>query len=106
VVVVGRSGLGGINHALLTMDALRRRRLTVIALVLNAARPVRSKIERLQEKTTVEILRKRAGIPVFGPLPYRSELTKQLRRSVARLAGTAAIKKLAKVVLAAGRRSH
>ncbi len=97
VVVVGRSGLGGINHALLTIEVLRRNKLTVAALVVNATRPVRSQIERMQEKTTVETLRKQAGVPVFGPLPYRSELTKQFRRSVFKLAGSAAVKKLAKV---------
>ena len=106
VVVVGRSGLGGINHALLTLDVLRRRKLAVVALVVNATRPVRSAIERLQEKTTVDILRKQAGVPVFGPLPYRSEVTKQFRRSVIKLAGTALVKKLTKLVVASGRRSR
>ena len=98
VIVVGRSGLGGINHALLTIDALRRRKLTVVALVLNATRPVRSQIERLQEKTTVEILHKQAGVPVIGPLPYKPEVKKQFRRSVVRLARTAALKKLVGLV--------
>jgi len=97
VIVVGRSGLGGINHALLTIEALRRKKLTVAALVLNATRPVRSQEARLQERTTVEILRKQARVPVIGPLPYRSEATKQFRKSVARLARTAAIRDLAKV---------
>ena len=93
-VVVGRSGLGGINHALLTIEALRKRKLAVAALVLNATRPVRSQEARLQEKTTVEILRKKAGVPVIGPLPYRSEVQKQFRKSVVRLAKSAAIKNL------------
>lgn len=95
IVVVGRSGLGGINHALLTIEALRKRKLTVTALVLNATRPVRSQEARLQEKTTVEILRKQAGVPVIGPLPYRSEARKQFKKSVVRFAKSAAIKSLA-----------
>ena len=97
-VVVGRSGLGGINHALLTIDALRRRRIRVLALVLNRTAPVRSVIMRLQEKTTVEALKKRAGMPVIGPLPYEPELARGFRRSVARLARTAAITMLAKLL--------
>ncbi|HXX76586.1 MAG TPA: dethiobiotin synthase [Nitrospiraceae bacterium] len=97
-VVVGRSRLGGINHALLTVEALQRRKIPIVALVLNQTEPVRSKIDRLQERTTVEILRKKAGVPVIGPLPYRSELSRQFRRSATRLAHSAAIKKLAKVV--------
>lgn len=103
VVVVGRSGLGGINHALLTVEALRRRRIPVAALVLNQTRPARSKLERLQERTTVEILRKQAGVPVLGPLPYRSELSKQFRKTVTKLAQSAAITQLAKAVRRAAR---
>ncbi|MFZ9753642.1 MAG: dethiobiotin synthase [Cyanobium sp.] len=35
VVLVARSGLGTLNHTLLTLEALRRRQLTVLGLVLN-----------------------------------------------------------------------
>jgi len=35
VVVVGRSGLGTINHTLLTLEALRHRKITVAGVVLN-----------------------------------------------------------------------
>lgn len=103
VVVVGRSRLGGINHALLTIEALRRRKIPIAAIVLNQTEPGRSKLDRLQERTTVEILRKKAGVPVLGPLPYRSELSRQFRRSVTRLAHSTAITKLAKIVRRAAR---
>ncbi|MBA5867022.1 MAG: dethiobiotin synthase [Nitrospira sp. CR1.3] len=103
VVAVGRSSLGGINHALLTIEALRRRRIPIAAVVLNQTRPARSKLDRLQERTTVEILRKQAGVPVFGPLPYRSELSKQFRRLVTKLAQSAAVKNLVKAVRRAAR---
>jgi dethiobiotin synthetase len=91
VVVVGRAGLGGINHALLAIDALRRRRIPVVALVLNRTEPVRSAMMRLQEKTTLEALRKQAGLPVLGPLPYEPGLTRSFRRSVVRLAKMSAM---------------
>jgi dethiobiotin synthetase len=97
-IVVGRAGLGGINHALLTIDALRRRRIPLAALVLNRTRPVRSATTRLQEKTTIEALKRQAGLPVLGPLAYEPGLAKSFRRSVARLTRTAAITKLLKVV--------
>jgi dethiobiotin synthetase len=87
VVVVGRAGLGGINHALLVIDALRRRRIPLIALVLNRTAPVRSATMRFQEKATVEALRKQAGLPVLGPLAYEPGLARSFRRSVARLRG-------------------
>jgi dethiobiotin synthetase len=97
-IVVGRAGLGGINHALLTIDALRRRRIPIIALVLNRTHPVRSVVTRLQEKTTVDTLRRQAGLPVLGPLPYVPGLPRRFRQSAVRLANMASITALAKLV--------
>ena len=39
VVLVARAGLGTINHSSLSVEALRRRRITIAALVLNATSP-------------------------------------------------------------------
>ncbi|HJT19813.1 MAG TPA: ATP-dependent dethiobiotin synthetase BioD, partial [Nitrospira sp.] len=103
VIIVGRAGLGGINHALLTIESLRRRRISIAAVILNETYPSRSKLDRLKGRTTVEILRRRAGVPVLGPLPYKSELAKQFRRSVTRLAQSAAIKKLVQLVKSSAR---
>jgi dethiobiotin synthetase len=103
VVVVGRAGLGGINHALLVIEALRRRRIPLIALVLNRTGPVRSATMRFQEKTTVEALRKQAGLPVLGPLAYEPGLARSFRRSVARLARMSAMTALARLVKSSAR---
>lgn len=99
-LVVGESGLGGINHALLTIHALRRRKIPVAALVLNQCRPARTKTARLQEQSTVNLLRQLAGVPVVGPLPYNPSMKKNWNEGLIRLAGTAPIKKLARLVLA------
>ena len=99
-IVVGRSGLGGINHALLTLHALRRRRIPIVALVLNQCRPVRTKIARAQEQSTVSLLQMLAGVPVIGPLPYSPSVNQNWNESLVRLAGTAPITKLAQLVLA------
>jgi dethiobiotin synthetase len=103
VVIVGRARIGGINQALLTIEALHRRKVPIAALVLNRADPARSNVARIQERTTAEILRRRAGVPVIGPLPYKSGLSRQFRRNVLRLAQTTTMKKLAKLVKASGR---
>lgn len=105
-VVVGRSGLGGINHALLTLHALRRRNIPIVALVLNQCRPARTKIARAQEQSTVRLLRMLAGVPVIGPLPYNSSVTRNWDEGMVRLARTAPITKLARLVLASGRGTH
>ncbi len=99
-IVVGRVSLGGINHALLTLEALRRRKIPVLALVLNRTVAVDTATARAQELSTVRLLRRLAGVPIIGPLVYRSTLERNFHSEVARLAGTAAIKKLARLVLA------
>lgn len=103
VVVVGRAGLGGINHALLTVEALRRRKIPIVALVLNCTHPARSTLGRLQVRTTVEAVRKRAGVPVLGPISYEPGLSRRFRQTVVRLARTAAIQNLARLVKGSAR---
>lgn len=103
VVVVGRAGLGGINHALLTIEALRKRKIRIVALVLNRTQSVRSEVMQVQEKTTIQILRKQAGVPVLGPLPYQTGLPRRYRTAVSKLAGTAAVKELARLFRRAAR---
>ena len=102
-IVVGRSGLGGINHALLTLHALRRRKIPIVALVLNQRRPVHTKTARVQEQSTVSLLRRLAGVPVVGPIPYSPSVNRNWNEGLLRLAGTAPITKLARLVLTSGR---
>ena len=99
-IVVGQSGLGGINHALLTLHALRRRKIPIVALVLNQRGPVGTKTTRLQERSTVSLLRRLAGVPVVGPLAYSPSVNHNWNEGLVRLAGTAPITKLARLVLA------
>jgi dethiobiotin synthetase len=103
VIVVGRSGMGGINHALLTLHALRDQNIPVVALVLNQQRPVRTKIARAQEESTVNLLRRLAGVPVVGPLPHSPLVNRNWNEGLVSLAKTAPIKMLARLILASGR---
>jgi len=98
-IVVGQSGLGGINHALLTLDALRLRHIPIVALVLNQLQPSRTKTTRTQEQSTVNLLQRLAGVPVVGPLPYHVTVNRRSDEGLARLVETAPIKKLARLVL-------
>jgi dethiobiotin synthetase len=99
-IVVGQSGSGGINHALLTLHALRRQKIPIVALVLNQRQPVRTKTARLQEQSTVNLLGLLAGIPVVGPLPYSQHVNRNWNDGLVRLARTAPITRLARLVLA------
>lgn len=106
VLVIGRTGLGGVNHALLTLGALRQRKIPIIALVLNRTMPVRTTVARRQERSTVTLLRKYAGVPVIGPLPYLPELELQFDRAVEKLVRHAEMRTLTKQVLASARESR
>ena len=65
IVLVGRSGLGTLNHTLLTLEALRRRGLTVHGLVLNGP-------AHADNPHTLEQL---GGVPVLAQLPPLNPLT-------------------------------
>ncbi|MFO0705472.1 MAG: dethiobiotin synthase [Nitrospira sp.] len=103
VLVVGQAGLGGVNHAMLTLDALRERRIPVLALVLNRACPAKMTIEKRQECSTLELLKESAGVPVIGPLPYMTGVDARFARAVEAMAENGEIKKLTKLVLASVR---
>ncbi|HEX2055407.1 MAG TPA: dethiobiotin synthase [Nitrospiraceae bacterium] len=91
VIVVGRSTLGGVNHARLTMEALHARQVRIVALVLNQPQPIASATEWDQAKTTCQLLRDLSAEPVLGPLQYLGGLSHNWRRTVECLAGDPSI---------------
>ena len=99
VVIVGRSGLGGINHARLTITALRQRQIPIIALVLNRIDPVKTKTARIQEQSTIDLLREQAGVPVLGPIPYQSNAAQHFRQTAIQLVQSEPIKTLTQLVI-------
>jgi dethiobiotin synthetase len=73
VLLVARPGLGTLNHALLSLEAIRRRRLRCLGVVINHAQPnPRHPMARLAERTNPAILSRLA--PLVGVLPYRPGL--------------------------------
>ncbi len=106
VLVVGRARLGGVNHAMLTLNALRERKIPILALVLNRTTPVKNAVARRQEHSTLELLRESAGVPVIGPLTYMSGVDARFERAVEKLAANGEVKKLTRLVLASGRGSR
>lgn len=75
LVLVGRSGLGTINHCLLSLAAIRARGLETLAVVLNRSRPPEPgagdggvDIARAEE-TNRELIERFGRTPTFGPLP-------------------------------------
>lgn len=69
VLIVARPGLGTVNHTLLTVAEVRRRRLTPAGVVLNGVAP--DQTERWRENA--EMIERFGNVPVLGGLPWRSE---------------------------------
>jgi dethiobiotin synthetase len=80
VLLVARAGLGTLNHTGLSLDALARRRIVVRAVLLTKVMAVSDPSER----DNAEWLRRRHGVPVWGPVPYARDPAR--RRAAYRLA--------------------
>lgn len=101
-VVVGRATLGGVNHALLTLQGLRTRGITIVGIALNLVEPPHGSSEgRLQEESTVGLVRELCGVPVVGPIHYEALLPASWEAGLATIAGDTAISELADRVLGA-----
>jgi dethiobiotin synthetase len=78
VLLVARSGLGTLNHTLLSLEALRQRRIPVLGLVLNGE-PHPDNSRTLQEL---------GGVPLLAELPPLEPLDREaLRRQWLRWQG-------------------
>jgi dethiobiotin synthetase len=75
VLVVARTGLGTVNHAALTVEALRSRGLTVVGVVLNAATAARDPSEAYN---AAEIERL-SGAPVLGAISHCDAIDRDRR---------------------------
>jgi len=73
LVIVTRATLGTINHTLLTIEAARRRDLTIAAVVVNQYRPSSAS---LAEETNPEVIGRLAkiSIPLVVPFDPRTDL--------------------------------
>jgi dethiobiotin synthetase len=90
-LVVGLAALGGVNHALLTIEALRQRAISITGIVLNQ---LITESNPQQTQSTVDLIRERSGVPVFGPLPYESECRLDWSAGVRKMAHDLAIRSL------------
>ena len=76
VILVARSGLGTINHTLLTLEALRTRGLEVLCVVMNPVNALGDKDDSnsVIVRDNKRIIGEIGGIEVIGPLPFCQDL--------------------------------
>lgn len=65
VILVSRAGLGTINHTLLTVEALRKRKVKVLGIIMNGFRG-----RDLSEKTNAEVVEKLGKVPILAKIPF------------------------------------
>ena len=85
-LVVARAGLGTVNHAALTVEALRRRAVAVEAVILNRTAAAD---DPSVPHNAAEIARL-TGVRTLGPLPFHADIV--ARRGALRSALAAAVK--------------
>ena len=71
VVVVGRAGLGTLNHCALSAEALTRRGIEVAAIVLNRVQAE----DDATVPTNRRLVEEMTGCTVLGPTPYVGDVT-------------------------------
>jgi len=69
VLIVARPGLGTINHTLLTIAALRQRRIAIAGVIINYAEDCKL---GLAEKTNPAAIKKISGVRIAGIVSYGS----------------------------------
>jgi len=74
VVLVGHTGLGGINHVLLSLEALKTRGIPVLGVALNQIRPPRDD-DAFIRADNPRAIERFGGVPYLGTLPYMTEQT-------------------------------
>ncbi len=67
IILVARSGLGTLNHTLLSLEALRQRKLPVLGLILNGP----------THQDNPKTLEQLGNVPVIAQLPHLPKLTAQ-----------------------------
>lgn len=65
-IVVARAGLGTINHTLLTLEALKKRKIKIYGVIFNGFTG-----KDLSEKTNAEVIEELTGIPIMAKLKWQ-----------------------------------
>lgn len=93
VLLIARSGLGTLNHTLLTLRYGLEHRIRFAGVVLNQASPKKT----LSDETNAEVLSERITVPLAGPLPYFRKTgiqEKDIERSKKLLMGNPLLKEM------------
>ncbi|MFA9561583.1 MAG: dethiobiotin synthase [Nitrospirota bacterium] len=95
-LIVGSTHLGGVNHCLLTLEALQQAGIRLCGIVLNESDSThQTAITRQQQASTIELIREWSSFPVFGPIGFTRMVERNWQEGVNQLAGHSEIQRLA-----------
>jgi len=77
VIIVAKNKLGAINHTLLTIEALRRRRMEILGIIFNGA-PARTPGVIIRDNP--KIIRSLSGVRILGHIPLMEETDRLHKR--------------------------
>lgn len=75
ILIISRTGLGTINHTLLSVEVARWRGIEVAGVVFNHSSPRRG----LAERTNPSVIRHFLNVPILGEIPYAPFLGREGR---------------------------
>ncbi len=93
-LIVGRTGLGSINHTRLTLMGLQEAGIPILGIVLNHM----DITPKEQQASTVKLIRELSDVPVLGPLPFQPRMNSQWEDCIRTLANHSTIREVARMV--------
>ena len=93
-LIVGRTGLGSINHTRLTLMGLREAGIPILGILLNHTDITPEE----QQASTLMLIRELSDVPVLGPLPFQPHMNSQWEAGIRTLANHSTIREVARMV--------
>ncbi|MEE9232854.1 MAG: dethiobiotin synthase [Nitrospirales bacterium] len=99
-LLIGDTSLGGVNHCLLTLEALDHAGIKTFGIVLNQPTSQgRSAITHQQHTSTKELIQEWSSVPLFGPVSYQEMLEINWRAGIEQISREPEIGRLAKYLM-------
>jgi dethiobiotin synthetase len=77
-VVIARAGLGTINHTLMTIDELKKRKIRIVGIIMNGFDG-----REISQRSNAQVIEKLSGIKVIGKIKAKSsfaDMVKQIQK--------------------------
>ena len=91
LMIVARSGLGTINHSLLTIEAARKKGIKILGVIMNSA--IKSKKD-ISCKTNPEVIAQIGKVSILGIIPHIAGSDNKIKNNIFKIIATNVIDQL------------